>query len=485
MMKTEAKNQGRIRPAAPVGPPEHPEEETKGKSTRLTRRRSARLLLQIPLTVEIATSLGQNLSQSTETIDVGKHGGLIHLRQPVQAGIVLNIRLQDQGRAARAKVVRKYPSCDGRGANVAFEILGDPEFWGLDFPPDGGWLDRSSCELRTSHSQGPLVGGKTTSGSLAAGASRSAPLFLPNDVVGGRYRIARFLGRGGMGEVYAADDIELSERVALKVLVRSVAANPQVLGCLKQEIHLARKVTHPNVCRTLEFGYHKSVTPAGVGTKTPYLTMEFLHGETLARRLARQGRLPTQQALPLVTQIAAALAAAHRAGVVHRDLKPSNVMLVLCEDGEHRAVVTDFGLAARASGYESVVDLSSEASEVSGTWAYMAPEQLLGKQSTPAADLYALGVLMFEMLTGTLPFEAETPLAAAFKRLQEPPPSPRARLPELSPRWEAAILRCLEPDPADRFRSAVALLKLLRREEPMAEGRASRRRTMPSFCLAA
>jgi hypothetical protein len=475
MMKTETRNQGRIRPAAPVAPPEHPDEETKGKSPRPTRRRSARLLLQIPLTVEIATSPGQILSQRTETIDVGKYGGLIRLRQAVQAGVVLNIRLQDRCHAARARVVRKYPSCDGRGADVGFEILGDPGFWGLDFPPDSGWLNHSSCEPRPSHSQAPSVGGNMP----------PVPLFLPNDVVDGRYRIARFMGRGGMGEVYAADDIELSERVALKVLVRGVAANPQVLGCLKQEIHLARKVTHPNVCRTLEFGYHKSITPEGVGTKTPYLTMEFLHGETLASRLARQGRLPTQQALPLVTQIAAALAAAHRAGVVHRDLKPSNVMLVLCEDGEHRAVVTDFGLAARASGHESVVDLSAGAGEVSGTWAYMAPEQLLGKEPTPAADLYALGVLMFEMVTGTLPFEAETPLAAAFKRLQELPPSPRARLPELSPRWEAAILRCLERDPADRFRSAGALLKLLHREKPVAKGRTPRRRSMPSFCMAA
>lgn len=334
-----------------------------------------------------------------------------------------------------------------------------------DSAGEKGWTpEKSSSDSTTILEQGLSGSGQeslTPAFKQRRSGAQSLPIFHPNEVVAGRYRIARFVGRGGMGEVYAADDMELGERVALKALSSDVVADSKVIDRLKQEIHLARKVTHPNVCRTLEFGYHEAVDPEGVKTSTPYLTMEYLDGETLARRLERVGRLSTAQALPLVIQVAAALVAAHKSGVVHRDLKPGNIVLVLSDDGETRAVVTDFGLAGRTSGRESFVASGAVGKEVSGTWAYMAPEQILGEDPSPAADLYALGVVIFEMVTGTLPFEGDTPLATAFKRLNEPPPSPRERVPELSDKWESAILRCLERDPADRFRSAADLAHAL------------------------
>ena len=193
--------------------------------------------------------------------------------------------------------------------------------------------------------------------------------------------------------------------------------------------------------------------------------MELLNGETLADRLQRDGRLTTDEALPLARQMAAGLTAAHRAGVVHRDFKSLNVMLVkpASPDGELRAVITDFGLAKRNSEDDrSSLSVSlNDAGEISGTPAYMAPEQVEGGAVTPATDVYAMGVVLFEMVTGARPFVADTPLKTAVKRLQEPAPSPRIHVPDLDERWEAAILRCLARQPADRFASpdeAVAAL---------------------------
>ena len=229
--------------------------------------------------------------------------------------------------------------------------------------------------------------------------------------------------------------------------------------------------------------------------------MELLNGETLADKLQRDGRLTTEEALPLARQMAAGLTAAHRAGVVHRDFKSLNVMLVkpASPEGELRAVITDFGLAKRNSEDDrSSLSVSlNDAGEISGTPAYMAPEQVEGGAVTPATDVYAMGVVLFEMVTGTRPFVADTPLKTAVKRLQEPAPSPRIHLPDLDERWEAAILRCLARQPADRFASpdeAVAALsdaslslsrptRLRHFPEPRLEdirGRRRRRRARPS-----
>ena len=174
----------------------------------------------------------------------------------------------------------------------------------------------------------------------------SESVFSPGQMVSGRYRIVRFLGRGGMGEVFEAEDCELKGRVALKTLLPLIASDGRMLARFKQEIQLSRKVSHPNVCRVFDLARHPADAAADVATV--FLTMEFLDGETLAERLRREGRMSPAEALPLLAQMADALDAAHRAGVIHRDFKPANVMLAPSGEGV-RAVVTDFGLARGSS----------------------------------------------------------------------------------------------------------------------------------------
>ena len=208
-----------------------------------------------------------------------------------------------------------------------------------------------------------------------------------------------------------------------------------------------------------------SGTDTRLGNEVVLLAMELLHGETLADKLRRDGRFATTEMLPLVRQMADGLTAAHRVGVVHRDFKSHNVMLVkpAREEDEMRAVVTDFGLAWRSTHDEATslsMSISTE-NEVSGTPAYMAPEQVEGGPVTPATDVYALGVVLYEMVTGALPFLGETPLKMAVKRLTEPPPSPRVHVPDVDPLWEATILQCLARRPEERFASAGEVVSAL------------------------
>jgi eukaryotic-like serine/threonine-protein kinase len=301
--------------------------------------------------------------------------------------------------------------------------------------------------------------------------------FSPGEVLCGRFKVIRFICKGGMGEVYEARDLELGDRLALKTLRPEILANPDTIKRFKHEIQLGRKVTHPNVCRIFDLGYHR--TPSrGEGVPendVAFLTMELLEGETLGERLRRQSAMTTAEALPLVRQMAGALAAAHDAGVIHRDFKPANVMLVPSPDAEGpsiRAVVTDFGLArgtapsgsrTTPSGTSTTSFLTGEGTLV-GTLAYMAPEQLDGGEVTPATDIYALGLVMYEMVTGQKPFHTRGPLGGAARRIREPAPSPCTFVAGLDRRWETAILRCLEIDPAARFRSAREVLQELDRE---------------------
>jgi serine/threonine protein kinase/Tol biopolymer transport system component len=321
--------------------------------------------------------------------------------------------------------------------------------------------------------------------------------FTESELVGDRFKIIRFIGQGGMGEVFAAEDMELHERLALKTLRPEIAGDPQALERLKREIHLARSVAHPNVCRVFDLGRHHK--PGG--GEVSFLTMELLEGETLAERLKSMGRMTTTEAWPLVQQMAAGLDAAHEAGVVHRDFKPGNVIVVsgsnqfstetlvdrtpslpapLPQGGEGRvdselppfgpggvvkvrAVITDFGLA-RAANAAAGDRLTGSVPGILGTPDYMAPEQVEDGPITPATDTYALGIVLYEMVSGALPFDADTPLAKAVKRTKEPPAPLRAHVPGLDSKWEAAILRCLERDPADRFASASDVVAALRGE---------------------
>jgi serine/threonine protein kinase len=191
-----------------------------------------------------------------------------------------------------------------------------------------------------------------------------------------------------MGEVYEAEDLELDERVALKTIRRELASEPRALDRFKTEIHLARKVTHPNVCRI--YDVFREPSQGGVGDETPFLTMELLRGQTLAEHLERQGRLGLPEALPLVRQVAQALEADHRAGVIHRDFKSSNIVLVPAPEEPRgvRAVVTDFGLARMAMPSESsrASEAATLTNQLVGTPAYMAPEQIEGGPVTAVVD---------------------------------------------------------------------------------------------------
>jgi tetratricopeptide (TPR) repeat protein len=283
-------------------------------------------------------------------------------------------------------------------------------------------------------------------GAPASARETSAPAFAPGDLLAGRFRIVRFLAEGGMGQVYEAEDLELGGSVALKTIRMEISEDEHARERFRREITLARKVTHPNVCRVFD-AYRHPLQPGG-GRRVTFLAMELLSGETLADRLRRGGPMSPGEALPLVEQMARGLQAAHEAGVIHRDFKPANVILVPGPD-RPRAVVTDFGLAR---GHEEAASLSGTGPlGMVGTSAYMSPEQVEGRPVGPASDVYALGVVLYEMMTGVKPFSGDTLVATAVMRLREPPLSPRRHRPDLDARWEAAILRCLALRPDHRF----------------------------------
>jgi tetratricopeptide (TPR) repeat protein len=280
-----------------------------------------------------------------------------------------------------------------------------------------------------------------------------------------------------MGRVYEVEDTALRERVALKTIRPEIAQERKIIERFRREIHLARKVTHPNVCRIFDLGFHEIPAPPDAPGEPPqralFLTMELLVGESLSQRIARVGRLTPEEALPIVAQLAAGLDAAHAMGIIHRDFKSGNVMLVDWPGAKAgtRAVVTDFGLAHGGGGDDSLSSISDTGDRV-GTPAYMAPEQIEGKELTPAADLYALGVVMYEMVTGIRPFEG-TGIAVAMKRLSEAPTPPRSVMPDLPPVWESVIVRCLDRDPSARFGSATDVAEALRGRGPVSGGRPS------------
>jgi predicted ATPase/tetratricopeptide (TPR) repeat protein len=270
--------------------------------------------------------------------------------------------------------------------------------------------------------------------------------FTPETVIGNRYRVKSFLGRGGAGEVFEAWDEELSIPVALKALRFDARRGLDALRSLKQEAMLARAVVHPNVCRVYDLGCHGDPKSGAW-----FLTMEVLRGETLAERLGTRRRFTPEEAWPLVEQMVAGLEAAHQSGVGHLDFKSGNVMLV-GESGSEQAVITDFGLArALQDDDEDRPRAESGTKAIIGTPAYMAPEQVRGEAAGPAADIYALGIVLYELVTGTLPFAGDTELEVAERRLKADAPSPRSVVPELDERWEAVIRRCLEREPRRRF----------------------------------
>lgn len=277
----------------------------------------------------------------------------------------------------------------------------------------------------------------------------------PEEVLAGRYRIVQHLGSGGMGEVYEAEDLELGERIALKVIRQHTSIGAAIVDRLRREVQLARKVTHPNVCRVFDLGYHRQDH-----SEIIFLTMELIRGETLSERLKRLGKLESQEAFPIAVQLCQALDAAHQAGVLHRDFKCGNVMLI--GSGEQvRAVVTDFGIAR---GMRSAQDHTGTVTEgmIVGTPSYMSPEQIMGKPLTAASDIYSLGLVLYEMVTGKRPFHEQSSWTEALKRLTENAPAPVQSVPQVGANWNVTILKCLEREPAKRFSSAQQVAHSLR-----------------------
>ena len=292
----------------------------------------------------------------------------------------------------------------------------------------------------------------------AADATRTAPVvatFRAGDLLCDRFRVARFIARGGMGELYEAEDLTLGERVALKTIRSEIAVHQKANQRFRREVQLARKVTHPNICRIFDLFEHRP--PEGTAGAVSFVTMELLQGETLSQYLRRHGPLSVEDARPIVQQMAAALSAAHAADVIHRDFKTNNVMLLDAGPSRPpRVVVTDFGLAHLVGDASGMADGGiTVTGDIPGTPEYMSPEQIEGGVLTPASDIYALGIVIYEMVTGRRPFAADTPIATALQRVVGPTPkSPRELKPELPAEWDEAIMRCLARYPDGRFRDA-------------------------------
>jgi tetratricopeptide (TPR) repeat protein/TolB-like protein len=319
-------------------------------------------------------------------------------------------------------------------------------------------------EKPPGHVDDPLVETLASPSGARPSSTSGALSFSVGEFVAGRYRVVRSLGIGGMGEVYECEDRMLGEPVALKTIRPEIASDPAALSRFRREIQLARRVTHGNVCRIFDVGSHKKDLGNGE-LELAFLTMELLPGQTLAERLRDAAPLAQAEVLAITSQVSAALAAAHDAGVVHRDFKPGNVMLVPGENGA-RAVVTDFGLARARVPDPKNNDTVTGAGGVVGSPAYMAPEQVEGGEVGPAADQFALGVVVYQMLTGVLPFVGDSPLATAAKRLKSLPAPPSTHVATISPVWEAAVLRALAREPGDRFERVTDLAAAMRDAAP-------------------
>ena len=280
----------------------------------------------------------------------------------------------------------------------------------------------------------------------------------------GRYRIIALLGKGGMGEVYRADDLTLGQPVALKFLPDEAAHDEALLERFRSEVRIARRVSHPNICRVYDVGEVDGHT---------FFTMEYVDGEDLASLLRRIGRLPQDKALEIGRQLCAGLAAAHAKGVLHRDLKPANIML----DGHGQAVIMDFGLAG-------IADDIRGAEVRSGTPAYMAPEQLAGKEVSTRSDIYALGLVLYEVFTGKRAF-AESPAQALRSRGDRTPSRPSSVVKDLDPIIEKVILRCLETEPSARPATALAVAAAMPGGDPLAAALAAGETPSPQMVAAA
>ncbi len=318
---------------------------------------------------------------------------------------------------------------------------------------------------------GSVTPASVTPGITPASAPRSHTAvasegrFVPGTLLGGRYRIIGLLGQGGMGEVYRATDLMLGQSVALKLLPETAAANGPLLERFYGEVRVARQVSHPNVCRVFDIGEAEGL---------PFISMEYVAGEDLASLLHRIGRLPADRAVIAARQICAGLAAAHSKGVIHRDLKPQNIMM----DKHGQIMIMDFGLAALA-------DQVSGPEARHGTPAYMSPEQLKGADVTAKSDIYALGLVLYELFTGKRPFDADSVQQLISRQENAQLTSMSSIAAEIDPAVDRVIRRCLDPEPARRPGSALAVSAALPGGDPLAVALAAGETPSPEMVAAA
>ncbi len=261
----------------------------------------------------------------------------------------------------------------------------------------------------------------------------------PNDLTGTlfaeRYRLERKLGSGGMADVWLAEDQELGRRVAVKILHDRYATDEQFVERFRREATHAAGLSHPNIV---------SIFDRGVTDGDYYIVMEYIEGRTLKELVVTRGPCPVPVAISYTRQILAAVRYAHKNGIIHRDIKPHNVLV----DREGRVKVADFGIA-RAGASEM-----TEAGSIVGTAQYLSPEQARGAPVDESSDLYSTGIVLYELLTGTVPFTGETPVEIAMKHLSQTPEAPSARRPEIPRDLDLVVLRALAKEPVDRYRSA-------------------------------
>src|SRR3954469_12353059 len=266
---------------------------------------------------------------------------------------------------------------------------------------------------------------------------------MPETVIAGRYRLVDLLSRGGVSEVWSAEDLELGRLVAIKLL----PPNADTLR-FEREARAFASLGHPNVTQLYDYGEENG---------RPYMVLEYLPGGTLEERLKSRKPLPDDDASAIATDVAAGLAHAHARGLIHRDLKPANVLF----DDEGRAKIADFGIA-RLSGAGTL----TEAGTLLGTAAYISPEQATGRQATPASDVYSFGVILYRLLAGRLPFEARAPLELAEMHVRDEPPPLRALRPDAPPDLVETAEATLATDPQARPRDGAALAALLGADAP-------------------
>jgi serine/threonine-protein kinase len=273
-----------------------------------------------------------------------------------------------------------------------------------------------------------------------------------------RYEIIEKLGKGGMGKVYRVEDKKIKEEVALKLIEPEIASDKKAIKRFSNELKMARKIAHRNVCKMYDLGEEKG---------THYITMEFVPGEDLKSFIRRSGQLTVAKSISIAKQVCEGLSEAHNLGVVHRDLKPSNIMI----DKEGNARIMDFGIARslQAKGI-------TRAGVMIGTPEYMSPEQVDGKEADQCSDIYSLGVVMYEMITGKLPFKGDSTLSIALKHKSEKPQDPREINPQIPENISRLIMRCLEKDREMRYQTAEELLSELGKIE---EGIPTEERVIP------